>query len=266
MFYLNEFIKSLGESVIKGTSFLLLSCLLAFALTHRQWITTTIEQVAPEKMVNPYFIAVLDGAADAQKIRKFIAKLPGVLAIDEKENENGQAKLSALVKQLGPGYTLTPDMMDFKSLRIVLSSALSIESLNFVREQVVKIGGKEHVSATEVKYPEIAGVMSAHPFYAFLHKSGDWGVVGILAILWMVSYLLCYNVFRSRAYIIEKFQRRKLVAAKSLAMGLGLIVLSFSSLAIWNGTLRLLDLIALFMIFSVFWTFSMQEWRWKQTL
>ncbi|HXH74966.1 MAG TPA: hypothetical protein VNJ08_08375 [Bacteriovoracaceae bacterium] len=266
MFYLSEFFKSLGESLLRGMSFFLFSCLLAFSLTHRTWIAKTIEKVSPEKMVNPYFVAVLDGEADALKIKKIIGRLPGVVSIDDKDTSKGQERLNALMGQLGAGYTLTPDLMDFKSLRIVLSPSLSVESLDFVRDQVVKLGGQEHVTATDVKYPEITGVMKTHPFYVFLKKAGDWGVIVILAFLWMVSYWLCYNVFRSRSYLIEKFQRKKLVAAKSIAMGLGVVIAAFSALGIWNGTLRFLDFTILFMVFSIFWTFSMQEWRWKPTL
>lgn len=147
-----------------------------------------------------------------------------------------------------------------------MSPSLSMESLDFVRNQVVKMGGKDHVSATDVKFPEVTGVMKAHPFYHYLARAGDWGVVGLIAIMWMISYWLCYDVFRSRSYIIEKFQRKKLVAAKSIATGLSVVFVLFAAIGIWNGTLKFFDSIILLMIFSVFWTFSMQDWRWKPTL
>ena len=217
-------------------------------------------------MVNPYFVAVLDGSVDAEKLKNVIAKLPGVTSINDKESERSKSKLAGLVAQLGSDYTLSSDLMDFKSLRIILSPTLSQESLGFVRDQVVKMGGKTHVTATEVKFPEVTSVMKAHPFYEFLGKSGDWGVVGILALLWVVSFWLSYDVFRSRSYIIEKFQRKKLVAAKSIAAGLGLVMILFTVLGVLNGTQKFFDLVILFMVFSVFWTFSMQEWRWKPTL
>lgn len=266
MFYLNEFFKSLGESFLRGFSFFFFSCLLAFSLTHRPWIAQTIQKITPEKMVNPYFVAVLDGSVDAEKLKAVISKLPGVATINDKESERSKSKLAGLMAQLGSDYSLSSDLMDFKSLRIILSPTLSRESLGFVRDQVVKMGGKTHVTATEVKFPEVTNVMKAHPFYEFIGKAGDWGVVGIIALLWIVSFWLCYDVFRSRSYIIEKFQRKKLVAAKTIAAGLGVVMIAFASLGIWNGTLKFFDLIILFMVFSVFWTFSMQDWRWKPTL
>lgn len=266
MFYLKEFVKSIGESPIRGVSFLLFSCLLAMSLTHRSWIANTIERVTPEKMVNPYFVAVVDGAVDADKIKGVLARLPGVMNIDDKESDRSRSKLNGLVAQLGSDYSLASDLMNFKSMRIVMSPSLSVESLEFVRNQVVKMGGKEHVTATEIKYPEVTSVMKAHPFYSFLTKAGDWGVIGIIALCWIISYWLCYDVFRSRSYIIEKFQRKKLVAAKSMATGLMIVLVAFTGLGIWNGTLKVFDTIILFMVFSVFWTFSMQDWRWKPTL
>lgn len=217
-------------------------------------------------MVNPYFVAVLDGSVDEAKIRNLITKMPGVLGIDDKDSKQGKVKLAALVKQLGNDYSLDSSLMNFKSVRIMLSSSLSNESLNFLRDQVIKMSGKDKINASEVKYPEITGVMNAHPFFQFLAKAGDWGVVGALSFLWMISYWLTYDVFRSRAYIIEKFQRKKLVAAKSIASGLGVVVLFFTAIGIWNGTLRFLDLVVLLMVLSVFWTFSMQDWKWKPTL
>ena len=101
MFYLKEFFKSIGESPIRGVSFLLFSCLLALSLTHRPWITKTIEKVTPEKLVNPYFVAVVDGSVDADKIRTVLSRLPGVIGIDDKESERSRNKLNTLVGQLG---------------------------------------------------------------------------------------------------------------------------------------------------------------------
>ncbi len=265
MFYLNEFFKSLGESLIRGFSFFFFSCLLAFSLTHRPWIEEVVEKISPEKITNPYFVAVMDENVDASKLGKLIGRLPGVLSITDKSYEES-GKLNKLVKQLGADYQVSSDLMNFKSVRISLNPSLSQESLDFVREQVVKFGGREHMTATDVKYPELTNMMKTHPFYKFLAKAGDWGVIGIVAICWIISFWLCYDLFRSRSYIIEKFQRRKLVASKTIAVGLSVVVIAFSALGLLNGTLKFFDTIILLMVFSVFWTFSMQDWRWKPTL
>lgn len=217
-------------------------------------------------MVNPYFVAVIDGSVDGQKLLNIMGNLPGVVSINEAGAEADQGKLQKLMGQLGSDYTLSADMLNFKSIRVIMNPSLSPESLQFVRDQAVKLGGKEHVSATEVKFPEVTKVMKSHPFYSFISKAGDWGVVVVLAIFWIVSYWLCYDVFRSRSYIIEKFQRKKLVAAKSIASGLGFVMLTFVGLGIFDGTLKFFDIVILFMVFSIFWTFSMQDWRWKPTL
>lgn len=266
MFYLVEYFKSLNESLIRGVSFLLLTCALCFSLTHREWIGQTVARITPEKLVNPYFVAVLDSSVDAQKVVEFINKLPGVISIDDKESKSSKSKINALMKDLGEGYQLDAKFLNLKSLRIILSPSLSPESLTFVRDQVVKVGGKDHISATAVKFPEVTKVMKSHPFYEFIATAGDWGVIGFISFCWMISFWLCYDVFRSRSYIIEKFQRKKMVAAKSLAWGLGLIVVTFSVLGLWNGTLKFVDMAILFMILSVFWTFTLQEWKWKPTL
>lgn len=266
MFYLSEYFRSLGESLLRGFFFFLFSCLLAFSLTHRPWIAKTIDKISPEKMVNPYFVAVVDGSVDGQRLLGVLGKLPGVVSINEATAESDRSKLQGLMAQLGSEYALSEDMLSFRSIRVIMNPSLSTESLQFVRDQAVKLGGKEHVSATEIKFPEVTTVMKTHPFYHFLGRAGDWGVIGILALLWIVSFWLCYDVFRSRAYIIEKFQRKKLVAAKSLATGLGLVSVVFIGLGVFDGTLKFFDVVILFMIFSVFWTFSMQDWRWKPTL
>lgn len=266
MFYLTEFFKSLGESVIRGFSFFFFSCLLAFSLTHRPWISDMVEKISPEKIVNPYFVAVMDEKVDEARLKSLIARLPGVLSVQDKTSSEARGKINQLINQLGTDYQVSTELMNFKSLRIGLNSSLSQDSLNFVREQIVKFGGKDHLTATEVKYPEVAGVMKAHPFYSFLAKAGDWGIVSVVALCWIISFWLCYDVFRSRAYIIEKFQRRKLVASKTIATGLSLVVVLFCALGLLDGTLKFLDTLLLLMVFSVFWTFSMQDWRWKSTL
>ena len=225
-----------------------------------------VEKITPEKIVNPYFVAVMDDQVDADKIKSLAARLPGVLSIVDKNSEESRGKINQLVNQLGSDYQVSTELMNFKSVRIALNPSLSQDSLDFVREQIVKFGGKEHMTATDVKYPEVTGVMKSHPFYKFIGKAGDWGIIGVLAIFWIISFWLSYDVFRTRAYIIEKFQRKKLVASKTIATGLAVVVVAFSGLGLLNGTLKFFDTILLLMVFSVFWTFSMQEWRWKNTL
>jgi hypothetical protein len=266
MFYLIEFFKSLGESLIRGFSFFFFSCLLAFSLTHRPWIAEMVDKISPQKIVNPYFVAVMDEQVDAAKLKNLITRLPGVLSITDKTSDESRGRLDQLVTQLGNDYQVSTDLMNFKSVRIALNPSLSQESLDFVREQVVKFGGQDHMTATDVKYPEITNVMKSHPFYKFLGKSGDWGIVALVAIGWIISFWLCYDLFRSRSYLIEKFQRKKLVASKTIAVGLSLVVIAFSGLGLLNGTLKFFDTIILLMVFSIFWTFSMQDWRWKPTL
>jgi len=266
MFYLIEFFKGLGESLLRGMSFFLFSCLLAFSLTHRPWISGLVEKITPEKMSNPYFITVMDAKVDAMKFEKIVEKLPGVMNVSFKDPADDKDKISSLVSQLGSDYKISSDLLNFKSLRISLNPSMSRQSLEYVKDQIVKLGGEANLTASELKYPEITGMMKTHPFYRFLSKTGDWAVVGLLSVLWIISYILSYNIFRSRSYLIEKFQRKKMVAAKTLASGLILVILGFSALGFLNGTLKLFDVVLITMIFSVFWTFSMQEWRWKPIL
>jgi hypothetical protein len=261
MFYLKEFFKSLGENPIRGFFFFLFTCLLAFSLTHRPWVAKTVEKITPEKMVNPYFAIVIDGTLSPEAVRLAASKLPGVMGITTMNDSD--KKISALVSDLGSDYVLPKELMNFQTLRVILSPSLSKESLNFIRKEITKVGSKEHLSATEVKFPEVAGVMNAHPFYAFLRSAGDWGTIGILALFWIVSFWLSYDVFRSRAYIIEKFQRKSMVAGKAYLSGLLLVSVLFSALGFLNGTLKFFDLVLLAMVFSVFGTFSLQNWRWK---
>ncbi len=225
-----------------------------------------VDKISPQKIVNPYFVAVMDEQVDAAKLKNLITRLPGVLSITDKTSDESRGRLDQLVTQLGNDYQVSTDLMNFKSVRIALNPSLSQESLDFVREQVVKFGGQDHMTATDVKYPEITNVMKSHPFYKFLGKSGDWGIVALVAIGWIISFWLCYDLFRSRSYLIEKFQRKKLVASKTIAVGLSLVVIAFSGLGLLNGTLKFFDTIILLMVFSIFWTFSMQDWRWKPTL
>ena len=225
-----------------------------------------VEKISPEKIVNPYFVAVMDEKVDAVKLKNLMSHLPGVLNVTDKTLEESQGRLSHLVSQLGSDYQVSADLMNFKSMRIVLNPSLSQESLDFVREQVVKFGGINHLTATNVKYPEITSVMKSHPFYLFIDKAGDWGVIGLVALCWIISFWLCYDLFRSRSYIIEKFQRRKLVAPKTIAVGLSVVILTFCALGLLNGTLKFFDTIIMLMVFSIFWTFSMQDWRWKPTV
>lgn len=263
MFYLKEFFKSAGDSLFRGFSFFFLSCFLAFALTHRPWVQSIVEKITPEKMVNPYFSVVIDDSVNQDTFYTKVRSLPGVQFIDDRMNQEAQEKLTKLVAELGADYKMATPANTVTAMKIVMSQSISPETMQFVKAQVEIAGGKEHVTAGDIKFPEITKSMSTHPFFSFLKKSGDWGVVFILAVSWMVSFWLCYETFRTRSYLIERYQRKKYVAAKSMASGLGMVVLFFVGLGIFDGTLKVFDVIILLMIFSVFWTFSMQDWKWR---
>jgi len=263
MFYLIQFVKSLGETLIRGFSFFFLSCLLAFSLTHRSWIAQFVEKISPEKMANPYFVAVIDPTVNSMRLTKLVNSLPGVVAIQEKSNDENETKIHELVSQLGSDYQVSSDLLQFKSIKFVLSPSLSEESLAFVRQQVIKYGGQTHVNATDIKYPEVTELMKTNPFYHALADYGDWLMISLLGIFWIISFWLVYDAFRARSYIIEKFQRKTDVAAKILASGLGAIVLLFTGSGVFNGTMKFFDLVILLMIFSIFWSFSLKNWKWK---
>lgn len=263
MFYLKEFYKSLGDSLFRGFSFFLFSCVLAFALTHRPWIQNVVEKVTPEKMVNPYFSVVIDHTIDKEIFMSKVQGLPGVQFVDDRVNQDAQEKLTKLVAELGSDYQMSAPSEMMTAMKIVMNQSISPETMQFIKTQVERTGGKDHVTSGEIKFPEITKSMSSHPIYAFLKKSGAWGVIALLSLAWVISFWLCYDTFRTRSYLIERYQRKKYVAAKSLAAGLGSVLLLFVGFGILNGTLKVFDVIILMMVFSVFWTFSMQDWKWR---
>ena len=265
MFYLTEFVKSLGESLLRGFSFLFFSCIFAFALTHRPWVSDLIEKISPEKMANPYFVTVIDSDVNPEKLKKLVSQLPGVVGIFEKTKTENESKINQLVSQLGSDYQVGSDLLNFKSIKFVLSPSLSEESLSFIRDQVIKMGGTNHVNATEIKYPEVTHLMKSHPFYNLLGEYGDWMVIGIFGLFWIISFWLVYDSFRARSYLIEKFQRRSDVASKTIASGLVAIVLFFTAFGVVNGTVKFFDLVILLMVYSIFWSFSLKSWSWKST-
>ena len=106
-----------------------------------------VDKISPEKIVNPYFVAVMDDKVDAVKLKSLITKLPGVLGIEDKSSAESRGKIDQLVKQLGTDYQVSTELMNFKSVRIALNPSLSQDSLEFVREQVVKFGGRDHMTA-----------------------------------------------------------------------------------------------------------------------
>ncbi len=214
-------------------------------------------------MVNPYFSIVIDQTVDKEAFLAKVSSLPGVQFVDDKVNQQAQEKLNKLVAELGTDYQMTAPSELMTAFKVVMNQTISVETMQFIKAQVERTGGKDHITSGAIRFPEIAKSMSGHPVYSFLKHSGSWGIIAILALAWMISFWLCYDVFRTRSYLIERFQRKKYVAAKSIASGLGVVVLLFSGLGIFNGTLKVFDVIILLMVFSVFWTFSMQDWKWR---
>lgn len=214
-------------------------------------------------MVNPFFVAVIEQSPDAGTDVDRLKTIQGVAGVIIDDQEESKQKISSLVSGLGADYVIDQNLLSFKTVKVLLSPSLSQESLEYVRSEVLKSAKIDSINASDVKYPELASTMQSHPFYLYLKRMGDWGVVGVISLLWIISYWLLFDTFRARGYLIEKFQRKRLVAAKSMAAGLSIIYALFIGFGIWNQTLKFFDIIILFMIFSVVWTFMMKQWKWK---
>ncbi|MBY0516876.1 MAG: hypothetical protein K2P81_08215 [Bacteriovoracaceae bacterium] len=265
MFYLKEFFSTLLDIKGRGAFFLLSSLMLAFVCAFRPSVQSTITALAPEAWARPYFTALFDSTVEKQDVLDEIANRPEVASVETLANQETGGVLGRLISQIGQDYAGKVQDVAAFGLRIILKNQTFMPAGETLLNGLEESYGREHVTTSGLRTPRVGGLFQTHPIFKYLSRYGFFGVFVPVLTVWIFAFVLCFPHFSRRAWLVERYQRRHLVRAKMVASGLASFVLiaTLSSLVLQGP-----DLIGVALIvacFSIPWTATMREvkWRWQ---
>lgn len=263
MFYLKEWALILLDLRVRGAFFILSGLLLAFTLAFRPTVNTLLAELAPEAYARPYFTALFDSTVKQDTIIAELKDHAEIAEVQPLASAEAKGMLARLMGQLGSDYSLGTDGVTSFGLRVVLKGAEVVAQGQEIRQALESGHGVAHVTTSDVRLPRVANLFGTHPIFRYLARFGFAGIALPLFLVWVAAFFLCSHHFTRRAWLVERFQRRQLVRAKTIAAGLGVLA-AFAILCafVFQGP-DLLGLGLLLSAFSIPWASTMREVQWR---
>lgn len=263
MFYLKEWAATIFDLRVRGLFFVISGLLLGTTLAFRPSVSRMLQELAPEAYARPYFTALFDSTVQQQSIIDELKDHAEIAEVQPLASAEAQGVLGRLIGQLGSDYSLAPSGVTSFGLRIVLKSAADMNQGQEIRQALESGHGVAHVTTSDIRLPRVANLFVSHPVFQYLARFGFAGIAGPLFLVWVAAFFLCAPHFTRRAWLVERFQRRELVRAKTVAAGLGVLVgLSVLLALVFQGP-DIMGLGLLLSAFSIPWATTMREVQWK---
>ncbi len=262
MFYLKEFFSSLWEIKLRGIFFLAASFLVALTLSFKPTVQVALTNLSPDAWARPYFTALFDAKVQSADVLADLENRPEVEKVEFVKTMETQSVLGKLLSQMGKDYQTTSSDVASFGLRVILKNKQMIPSAQNLIDGLEKTHGESHMTTSGIKMPKIGGMLDSHPIFNYLSRFGYLGALIPLMLVWFFSLSLVYNDVSKRAWLIERFQRRKFVRAKIIGSGF-VFILSLSIIATFafQGP----DFLAILLCLSAFavpWATTLREVKW----
>lgn len=221
MFYLTQFFKSLFRSKITGVLFILCTGALVTASFNQERINSTLSNT-DSRDVNPYFNALISKDVNLNSISRKIKSLPGVNRVKHVKTVNANAQLEELNKALNSAVLDRLKTVKYSTLTVELTKNLKVKSQNLIREYLARLVGRESLTLSKIKYPRQN--QQSDSYLDTVLREIDLIIIFSLSFIWILLMIAVVKKNSSYFFLLEKFQRKKYIKEKSMAMGVGLIV------------------------------------------
>lgn len=265
MFYLIEFLKAMKTHFFSVAICLLMGTGLIWGSFHHSEWDKKIRKISQASKANPYFNALVDTKSSFEKIRRKMKQLPGVLNVITSGKLRVDSEISQLRKTFGDDALPGIDHLKFNRIKVEMSHGLGKKNQQLIQEYLTRLVGKESITIGSLKKPG-----QGHDKVALLSLVNAWGVpliFGTMLVLWCISFFhLAYNT-KKKFFVIENFQRKKLVSVKTLiGFQVGYWVLLFAFLVLMSGQFSLPTLFAITILVGLGCGILSLCGAWKQSI
>lgn len=218
MFYLIEFFRILKKNLLLGFIFIS-SLFLLISLSHFQE-EIEVELSLDNKIHNfPYFNALLKKDVEFEGIKRRMAQLPGVLSVELGEEKKILNEVSQLKKIFNYEIIKNLSSLKYHKIKVELEKGLKLKNQTLIKEYFTRLVGKDSVTIGKIKVPNELKIETQSLLFTMLEWAQTYIQV-ILFGLWFVASILLFSPIAKKAYIIERFQRKKFAFMKIYLSGI----------------------------------------------
>jgi hypothetical protein len=182
----------------------------------------TIVNSSESQESNPYFNALISKDINLNSISRKIKSLPGVKRVKHIKIVDAKAELGKLNKELKSSVLDRLKSVKYSTLTVELTKNLKNKSQNLIKEYLARLVGKDSLTISKIKYPRQN--QQSESIVDKVLKNIDYIVIGSLSFMWILLLIAIVKKNASFFFLLEKFQRKSFIKEKSIALGVGLIV------------------------------------------
>ncbi len=222
MFYLKEFFKIARNQFVLFGLFLTTTFLILLLSINMTTIRKSLLSVNKGDS-KPYFNAMIAKDMRVDGVVRKMKQLPGVDSIKLIQSSHVKKELEKIKSEFGSDVLDELSTLKSKNLKIFLENGISEKSFTLIKEYMERLVGGNAVTVSSIKKPRRAGMTLG--FTKYLNHINFY-TLAVLAGLWLFSLILMAKTIHTKAFIIEKFQRKSSVSQKIAFCGLAVIVLT----------------------------------------
>ncbi len=245
MFYIINYFKALISMRFRGAVQIVFFGMFVLVGLNYTNIENSLENKLKMEKPLPYFHALISGKHQIESIQRRIISLPGVKRVRVKANED----LAAKAKEFALDFDLADlgvELSKFSGLQVYLNPDMNSRSFSLIREYISRLSGKDNVTFSPIKNPDLYMLKTKETFIKIIKKYGPLSLLALSLLLWVFSVWLTRKEFVRKMYLIEQYQRKDWVALKSF-LGGNLVLITLLCLGILI-TFKTINIIFLFSV------------------
>jgi hypothetical protein len=262
MFYLKSFFRIYLNQGIKGYLFILFTLAISISLPSRLKLDETIKTLSLNSYLSPYMTVFFDPGYLPKNLGERIRLLGYVKEIQPISVKEGMSSWWQTIKdlKLNGQWGVEP----LEGIRIIFNGQIDQIKKNEIHEVLDFKVGNDHLTASDIKYPTGEKFLKTHPFFQSIQQYKSWTFIVPILLIWIILFVLTNKKMSAEIYLMQRYQRKKMLKPKILAFGFSLFVFLGAGLSFAFNSFDLYDLGLSAFFFLIFWSLAFKpvEWKW----
>ena len=262
MFYLNHYFKILIKSPIRGFFLIVFSILFVFSIGQKNYLEEQFTKMIPENKAGDYFYALISASESYQNVGRQMSVLPGVYKVETLTEAQIKDEVKNVLGNLQVDMQEAELNLNYAGLKIILARDLKPRAKDLVRDYLTHLVGEGNITLGAIKTNDQVNDKRAQ----LIDLIKSWGYslyLFIVFMFWVISLLMVRSKISEASYLLESYQRKRLVALKMAAFGLIIIFIMSASSTLILGVPEVLNIVLAFVVFLLGIFTHAKRYQWE---
>lgn len=256
MFYLKEFFKILKDNFV--LSFIFLFSFTTFvSVSHNKNMIEKELSLTGKVKASPYFNALVSNDINLDSVQRKMKYLPGVKNVSLNASTTIKNEIEGLKSKFGESVIKSLSTINYRKLKVELEKGIHQKNQSLIREYLTKLVGRDSLTMGSVRQPKKLKLNKNDNLLVLLNWGGTY-LIAISGVMFLISSILLAKQMNDISYLIEKFQRKKMVKIKIFMSGILCLALFILGLNLQvNTNINMFSIGAILVVLAISYIASM---------